>query len=502
MKTSVSFLLIFLSLFLLTPLAISRTLADQSPDHDTFSFDGSTTSTSSKLAGHGMQSWHVTGYANISGNAVELGQDLVYQCELWLMATGNIVTSPFPDKGNIAAEAGSDGSGAKRKLVRKGDASILYKSHPVGSLAEGEVNIYDSQVVRELSASLSEAYANSASSPTGLCASPEFHGSLSGTLMNYSGSKSIPPLSLASKTNKACANSLDDGSQTVAREYCGRKQNCGMPGTAKQVSGHSKGSHYVECPEKIWVLVGDAVIVKRYEQQPCPSWWWTCDDDPEDPKTVNKCLRSQRHVKPGERSWRWKYVAPDGSVYQSPPTPQPCGDVYDPNSSAAYNHRELDHPCDKHTYYACQTLSSSETNRHTYQTMPCGKHRYYPCRMTQKHKQTVSCPTKNGVACSYGSYYPCSPHTHAYPSANNNNNGNSGNGNSGNSNNGNSQSNTVTCASGHTYKTTGKWATYSANYHRTRTCRRSGCGQSWQACVNGWTAPRCLARPGRGCWAQ
>ena len=178
---------------------------------------------------------------------------------------------------------------------------------------------------------------------------------------------------------------------------------------------------------------------------------------------------------------------------------QACGHTYNPGSSSAHSHRSVPHPCGKHSYYACQTLSSSETNRHTYQTLPCGTHRYYPCRVLPKHKRAITCPRdSNGQSCSHGTYYACSPHTHSYPSANNNNN----NGNSGNSNNGNSQSNTATCASGHTYKTTGKWATYSANYHRTRTCRRSGCGQTWQACVNGWTAPRCLVRSGRGCWAE
>ena len=135
MKISVSFLLIYLSLFLLTPLAISKTFADQSPEHDTFSFDGSTKSTSGKMSGYGQDSWYASGSATISGNAIELGQGRVYKGELWLMVTGDLASSPFPGKGNIAAEAGSDGSGAKEKIVTKGTAKILYRSHPVGSLA-------------------------------------------------------------------------------------------------------------------------------------------------------------------------------------------------------------------------------------------------------------------------------------------------------------------------------------------------------------------------------
>ena len=189
MKTRVSFLLIFLSLFLLTPLAISGKFADQK-SNGTFSFDGSTTSTSGGHGGHRTTFYFLSGSASISGNAIELGQDTVYKGELWLMVSGDIVSSPFPGKDNIDTTK-HDGIA---ETFTKGDASILYLSHPVSSIAKGEVNIYNSQVVRELSESLSESYFNgSFSSPTGLCASPEFHGALSGTLMNHSGSKS-PPL--------------------------------------------------------------------------------------------------------------------------------------------------------------------------------------------------------------------------------------------------------------------------------------------------------------------
>ena len=113
MKTRVFFLLVFLCLFLLPHPVISKKFVDQSPDHDTFSFDGSTTSTSSHLPGMTGQAeyWEVMGSASISGTATELGQDRVYDCELWLMATGDLVSSPFPDKGNIAAEAESNGQG-------------------------------------------------------------------------------------------------------------------------------------------------------------------------------------------------------------------------------------------------------------------------------------------------------------------------------------------------------------------------------------------------------
>ena len=183
---------------------------------------------------------------------------------------------------------------------------------------------------------------------------------------------------------------------------------------------------------------------------------------------------------------------------------QACGHTYNPGSSSANSHRSVTHPCGRHSYYACQTLSSSEANRHTYQTMPCGNHRFYPCRMTSRHKRTVSCPTQNGVACSYGSYYPCSPHTHAYPSPNNNNNGNSGNGNSDNSGDSGS-SGLVTCGaarwtgcSGASSRTahyvsscssgcgSGYWTCNPSAIERhetSHTCTRSGCGASYTRCT-------------------
>ena len=60
------------------------------------------------------------------------------------------------------------------------------------------------------------------------------------------------------------------------------------------------------------------------------------------------------------------------------------------------------------------------------------------------------------------------------------------------------------CSAGHTYWTCNPGVNVSnwLNKHRVRTCRRSGCGQSWQACVDGWNAPQCNAKSGSGCWAQ
>ena len=92
-----------------------------------------------------------------------------------------------------------------------------------------------------------------------------------------------------------------------------------------------------------------------------------------------------------------------------------CGTHTIPASQTA-NHASTNFVCGSHTYYACQTPATSETNRHSYQTLPCGSHSGYRCTATSNHTQTTTCPTDtNGQACSYSSYYACSPHTHAYP---------------------------------------------------------------------------------------
>ena len=370
MKTRLTFLFVFLSIFLLTSLAFSGRWAGQSPPHDTFSFDGSTTSTSSHLPGMTGQAeyWEATGSASISGTATELGQDRVYKGELWLMATGDIVSSPFPDKGNIAAEAGSDGSGAKQKIVPKGDASILYRSHPVGSMAPDEINFGDSQVQRTLSRSLSESYSKrSYSSPTGLCASPEVHGELSGTLMNFSGSQAVSPLSFQSKDNKACADSLDDGTEVIASEKCFRQTLCLKPGTATALY-----SHRVECDKDRWV--DSEGFSDRFKEQlgfkakkvkeKCDGEWWTCDDE------LDVCDHVAAHIPDSESHLEEKYVDSNGNTVDPNTVTRPCGHLLSASgdhslqaSCSVTNNRWQ--RCTVTNFYACQS------HTHTYRTMPC-----------------------------------------------------------------------------------------------------------------------------------
>lgn len=124
-------------------------------------------------------------------------------------------------------------------------------------------------------------------------------------------------------------------------------------------------------------------------------------------------------------------------------------------------------------YHACGVHETSVSGSHSQGTYTCGQHYGYKCQESSDHKTYISScsETKDGKSCTNTSgYYECSPHSHSYPSSRS------------------SSRNTATCSAGHTYNPNN---TYSVNLHRDRTCRFSGCGNSWQACsISGWS-PYC-----------
>ncbi|MDE0086571.1 MAG: fibronectin type III domain-containing protein, partial [Candidatus Poribacteria bacterium] len=72
------------------------------------------------------------------------------------------------------------------------------------------------------------------------------------------------------------------------------------------------------------------------------------------------------------------------------------------------------------TYHACGIHESTVSGDHSWITPSCGvsAHAGYACQVSSDHKFPVTCPhNSNGQSCIYSTYYPCSPHTHAYPSA-------------------------------------------------------------------------------------
>ena len=205
-------------------------------------------------------------------------------------------------------------------------------------------------------------------------------------------------------------------------------------------------------------------------------------------------------------------LPPAGSVTPSPsPTPTPSP-----------------------SYHACRVHETSVSGSHSYGTYTCGSHSGYACQESNDHKTYISScsETENSRTCNNSSgYYECSPHSHTYPSyhacgvhlrsATGNHSLRSfcwsrdSNGYGCTVTNfyacdGHSHtypnSADVTCAAGHTYSSTHRNVSYLNNYHRTRTCRHSACRQTWQACVNGWTAPPCndpsRKRNGERCQAE
>ena len=173
-----------------------------------------------------------------------------------------------------------------------------------------------------------------------------------------------------------------------------------------------------------------------------------------------------------------------------------CG-IHTISASQTANHASVSFACGSHTYYACQTPSTSETNLHSYQTLPCGSHSGYRCTAPSSHTQTTTCPSdSDGQSCSYGSYYACSPHTHAYPELPVNPPppptptvlcGNRWRGAGacmyGRVVSSSSTEHQATCSTHGTY-----WScnpTAYAQHGQTRTCTRPGCGATYTNCVKG-----------------
>ena len=394
MKTRFAFLLILLGLFLLTHAAFSATWTNTS-SNDTFSFTGTTVSTSRYLAGRGTPVYQVTGSADISGTADALGDNTVYNAVLWLMVSGDINSSSFPSKYNINKNRITNG--VFHDTYTRGTAKILYTSHPVGKLANSEFDPTQAQRKKSLSDSTSASYVDTdPTSPSGLSASPEVYGSLSGTLMNHAGSKSVIPLTFKSDPNSVTGSDSDDGSGNVVAEKCRRKQLCGKPKTAT-----TDTSHRVACPEERWIWKGIKVFGHRFfpKQQDCEGVWWTCDN------RADVCPLTGSHVPASEKSWKQKYVAPDGSVSQYRPSPSyhACGDHEtsvsgDHSLQASCSSSNANGNCTVTNFYACQSHTHSYPSSTPVYTPPS----------SPTPTPTPTPPSSTTVACGGASYTGCS----------------------------------------------------------------------------------------------
>lgn len=91
--------MLFIGVLLWTHASISATYTDNA-SNNTFSFTGTTVSTSCYLSGRGTPFYQVTGSADISGKADPLGDDTEYEATMWLEASGKSSGS-IPGRGNI-----------------------------------------------------------------------------------------------------------------------------------------------------------------------------------------------------------------------------------------------------------------------------------------------------------------------------------------------------------------------------------------------------------------
>lgn len=104
------------------------------------------------------------------------------------------------------------------------------------------------------------------------------------------------------------------------------------------------------------------------------------------------------------------YMTCKGHEHEYPDPKGPCGHRYDPDSSAAHNHRYQKHPCGKHSYYVCKNIHSAEMRKHAFLTLPCGHHKGYRCTADYKHRAYRTCPTYKGRKCNIGKIFRCTPH--------------------------------------------------------------------------------------------
>lgn len=198
-----------------------------------------------------------------------------------------------------------------------------------------------------------------------------------------------------------------------------------------------------------------------------------------------------------------------------------CG-THTISTSQAANHASVNFACGSHSYYACQTPSTSahalqascsstdsngnsctvtnfyacDSHTHAYpsaQLRQCGRHTKAE---GGDHTYISVCSATNadGASCQRTSigYWACDPHTHLFPAAMR-------------------QCGQHTKAEGGDHRflrcsacNGPHWScnATSVDRHRLRTCRYGTCGNTWRRCQS--STPNCSSpnRPGKKCWAQ
>ncbi len=174
------------------------------------------------------------------------------------------------------------------------------------------------------------------------------------------------------------------------------------------------------------------------------------------------------------------------------------------------HHVTCSHESCVETYYTCEHSTCPNASNHisgggtpptggTPSMHPCNVHN---TTVSGDHSLQSSCSSSNANGtCTVTSFYACQSHTHVYPppppptvrcgrSACTASVSSS------------TEHQSSPCAAGDTYYTCNPNVNVSQweNRHRVRTCRRSGCGNTWQLCQS--STPSCSAKSGKRCSAR
>ncbi|RKU25828.1 hypothetical protein C6499_14455 [Candidatus Poribacteria bacterium] len=328
-------------------------------------------------------SWTLTASATASANARAVSPrpgdvSRVWDADAQLRATGDLDTlATDPPDGLSKTEQGvektktsSDGTTTAR---RKRKAHVISYQNRVGQQS----------LQRFLEASTSGSKSETSPSSTGLDADPWAKSWLEvnrrinlNEAIDGSPFTSTTPDCTSSGNGHTCAGATPPP-QRRATVYCRRDQACNnKPG----VQGN-RDAHKIKCPNRTYKQGAWSWLLIKLKED-CKGEKWSCHSDP------TNCTRRHLHLNP---------AASNGTVINGVFVPSGysvgvCGEHLYASGSAS-DHRSVWYPCDRHTYYACSTPSTSS------------------------HSLQASCTSTdaNGSYCTVTSFYACDSHTHAYP---------------------------------------------------------------------------------------
>ena len=261
----------------------------------------------------------------------------------------------------------------------------------------------------------------------------------------------------------------------------------GIPAGLGAIPSLARSFHHTSCTGKAscgdwyWECEGsESGGTARHKLRTCKiqGRQWNSGTSSYDTVTCNMAYRNCDN--PGGRCFNG--LSAGNQPHDDNPPPQVTDNT--PNCSDCTSH--CSSPCSCTNSGTCNgtvaTPTPPPTPSPTYHA--CGVHE---TSVSGDHSLQASCSStdSNGNSCTVTNFYACDGHTHTYPSSTADPP---------------SSPTMITCDAGHSYRADHPNVDYLNTYHRTRTCRRSSCGRSWQPCTSGWAAADCPAWPGNPCW--